>query len=59
VRSGRRLKAEHVRDYGIVVFRAWAVRVLLDRLPGLPDQRNLLNLVDQNATVGYPRVRSR
>jgi ribose transport system permease protein len=52
VRSPRRLKAEHVRDYGIVAFFivlfcyfAVASNVFLT-------SQNLLNLVFQNATIG-------
>ena len=54
VRSGRRLKAEHVRDYGIVVFVLGLFAYFSIASPVFLTSGNLLNLVDQNATVGIP-----
>ncbi len=52
VRSPRRLKAEHVRDYGIVVF-AIALFIYFSVASSVfLTKNNLLNLVYQNATIG-------
>lgn len=54
VRSQRRIKAEHVRDYGIVVF-AIALFVYFSIASSVfLTKNNLLNLVFQNATIGIP-----
>ena len=54
VRGGRRLKAEHVRDYGIVAF-FFAVFIYFSLAsPVFLTSQNLLNIVYQNATVGIP-----
>src|ERR1700683_3336083 len=54
VRSGRRLKAEHVRDYGIVVFVVALFAYFSIASPVFLTSGNLLNLVNQNATIGIP-----
>ena len=54
VRSGRRLKAEHVRDYGIVVFVIGIFVCLSLASPVFLTSGNLLNLVYANAVVGIP-----
>src|SRR5471030_2896386 len=54
VRSGRRLKAEHVRDYGIVVFTAAIFVYFSLASPVFLTSGNLLNLVYSQATVGIP-----
>src|ERR1700691_4431165 len=54
VRTGRRLKAEHVRDYGIVVFVIALFAYFSIASPVFLTSGNLLNLVNQNATVGIP-----
>ena len=52
VRSLRRIKAEHVRDYGIVVF-AIALFIYFSIASSVfLTKNNLLNLVFQNATIG-------
>lgn len=54
VRSQRRLKAEHVRDYGIVVFFV-ALMVFFSLASDVfLTKDNLLNIVNQNATIGIP-----
>ena len=51
-RSSRRIKAEHVRDYGIVVF-AIALFIYFSIASSVfLTSQNLLNLVFQNATLG-------
>jgi ribose transport system permease protein len=51
-RSSRRIRAEHVRDYGIVVF-AIALFIYFSIASSVFfTSQNLLNLVFQNATVG-------
>ena len=54
VRSRRRLKAEHVRDYGIVVFVIALGLYFSIASPVFLTSGNLLNLVYENATVGIP-----
>ena len=54
VRSGRRLKAEHVRDCGIVVFVIGLFAYFSIASPVFRTSGNLLNLVYANATVGIP-----
>jgi ribose transport system permease protein len=54
VRSGRRLKAEHVRDYGIVVFVIGIFIYFSVASPVFLTSGNLLNLVYANAVVGIP-----
>jgi ribose transport system permease protein len=54
VRSGRRLKAEHVRDYGIVVFVVAIFIYFSLASPVFLTSGNLLNLVYANAVVGIP-----
>jgi ribose transport system permease protein len=54
VRSGRRLKAEHVRDYGIVVFFVGLFVYFSLASPVFLTSNNLLNIVYANATVGIP-----
>jgi ribose transport system permease protein len=50
--GGRRLRAEHVRDYGIVVF-AIALFIYFSVASNVfLSSQNLLNLVFQNATIG-------
>jgi ribose transport system permease protein len=51
-RSLRRIKAEHVRDYGIVVFAAALFIYFSIASPVFLTSQNLLNLVYQNATIG-------
>lgn len=52
MRSQRRIKAEHVRDYGIVVF-AIALFIYFSVASSVfLTSQNLLNLVFQNATIG-------
>jgi len=54
VRTKRRLRAEHVRDYGIVVF-LFAICVYFSLAsPVFLTSGNLLNIVYLNATVGIP-----
>jgi len=52
VRSPRRLKAEHVRDYGIVVFAIGLFVYFSIASSVFLTKSNLLNLVNQNATIG-------
>jgi ribose transport system permease protein len=54
VRSGRRLKAEHVRDYGIVVFLIGIFVYFSLASSVFLTSGNLLNLVYANAVVGIP-----
>jgi ribose transport system permease protein len=54
VRSGRRLKAEHVRDYGILVFFVGIFIYFSIASPVFLTSGNLLNLVYENAVVGIP-----
>ena len=54
VRSGRRLKAEHVRDYGIVVFVIGIFIYFSLASPVFLTSGNLLNVVYANATVAIP-----
>jgi ribose transport system permease protein len=54
VRSGRRIKAEHIRDYGIVVFVIGLFVYFSIASPVFLTSGNLLLLVYQNATVGIP-----
>jgi ribose transport system permease protein len=49
---GRRLTAEHVRDYGIIVVFVVLFIVLSITSPSFLSVDNLLNLVRQNAAVG-------
>lgn len=51
VRS-RRIKAEHIRDYGIVVFAVALFCYFTVASPDFLTWQNLLNLVFQNATLG-------
>ena len=54
VRSGRRIKAEHIRDYGIVVFVIGLFAYFSLASPVFLTSGNLLNIVYLNATVGIP-----
>jgi ribose transport system permease protein len=51
-RSMRRIKAEHVRDYGIVVFAIALFIYFTIASSVFLTKNNLLNLVYQNATIG-------
>ena len=48
----RRIKAEHIRDYGIVVFAVALFAYFSFASPDFLTWQNLLNLVFQNATLG-------
>jgi ribose transport system permease protein len=52
VRSQRRIRAEHIRDYGIVGFFAALFIYFWVASPVFLTSQNLLNLVSQNATTG-------
>lgn len=52
VRSLRRIRAEHIRDYGIVVFAIALFLYFSIASPVFFTKNNLLNLVFQNATIG-------
>ena len=52
VRSSRRIRAEHVRDYGIVVFAVALFIYFSIASPVFLTSQNLLNLLFQNATIG-------
>src|SRR6516164_7435025 len=52
VRSSRRIRAEHVRDYGIVVFAVALFIYFSIASSVFLTSQNLLNLVFQNATIG-------
>jgi ribose transport system permease protein len=52
LRAQRRLRAQHVRDYGIVVFAVALVAYFSVASPVFLTSQNLLNLVFQNATIG-------
>jgi len=52
VLSGRRIKAEHVRDYGIIVFAVALFAYFAVASSVFLTSQNLLNLVFQNATIG-------
>jgi ribose transport system permease protein len=52
VRSPRRIRAEHVRDYGIVAFFVALFAYFSIASPVFLTSQNLLNLVNQNATIG-------
>jgi ribose transport system permease protein len=52
IRSPQRIKAEHVRDYGIVVFAIALFLYFWVASPVFLTSQNLLNLVFQNATIG-------
>ena len=52
VRRQRRIKAEHVRDYGIVVFAIALFVYFTIASSVFLTKSNLLNLVSQNATIG-------
>jgi ribose transport system permease protein len=52
VRSQRRIKAEHIRDYGIVVFAVALFIYFAVASSVFLTSQNLLNLVFQNATLG-------
>jgi ribose transport system permease protein len=54
VRSGRRIRAEHVRDYGIVAFFLAVFIYFSLASPVFLTSQNLLNIVYENATVGIP-----
>jgi ribose transport system permease protein len=54
VRSGRRIRAEHVRDYGIVGFFVAIFIYFSLASPVFLTSQNLLNIVYANATVGIP-----
>ena len=54
VRSRRRIKAEHIRDYGIVVFVIGLFVYFSLASPVFLTSGNLLNLVYANAVVGIP-----
>jgi ribose transport system permease protein len=51
-RPPRRIKAEHIRDYGIVVFAVVLFIYFSIASPVFLTSQNLLNLVFQNATLG-------
>src|SRR5215469_15985555 len=51
-RPPRRIKAEHIRDYGIVVFALVLFIYFSIASPTFLTSNNLLNLVFQNATLG-------
>jgi ribose transport system permease protein len=53
-RSGRRIRAEHVRDYGIVAFFIAVFVYFSVASPVFLTSSNLLNIVYENATVGIP-----
>src|ERR1700743_638767 len=50
--SQRRIRAQHVRDYGIVVFAIALFIYFSVASPVFLTSQNLLNLVFQNATIG-------
>ena len=50
--SQRRIRAQHVRDYGIVVFAIALFIYFWVASPVFFTSQNLLNLVNQNATIG-------
>ena len=52
VRSSRRIRAEHIRDYGIVVFAVALFIYFSIASPVFLTSQNLLNLLFQNATIG-------
>ncbi|HEY6470427.1 MAG TPA: hypothetical protein VI434_11740, partial [Candidatus Dormibacteraeota bacterium] len=52
LRAQRRIKAEHVRDYGIVVFAIALFAYFTIASSVFLTKSNLLNLVSQNATIG-------
>jgi ribose transport system permease protein len=52
VRSPRRLKAEHVRDYGIVAFAVALFVYFAIASNVFLTSQNLLNVASQNATIG-------
>ena len=52
MRAQRRIKAEHVRDYGIVVFAIALFIYFTIASSVFLTKNNLLNLVYQNATIG-------
>jgi len=54
VRSQRRIKAEHIRDYGIVVFFVALFVYFSLASDVFLTKSNLLNVVNQNATIGIP-----
>src|SRR5580693_8149854 len=53
-RSRRRIRAEHIRDYGIVVFVIGIFIYFSLASPVFLTSGNLLNLVYANAVVGIP-----
>jgi ribose transport system permease protein len=55
-RSFNRIRAEHVRDYGIVVFAIALFLYFWVASPVFLTSQNLLNLVFQNATIGIAGV---
>jgi ribose transport system permease protein len=50
----RRLRAQHVRDYGIVAFALAIFTFFSLASPVFLTSGNLLNVIDQNAVVGIP-----
>lgn len=52
IRSPRRLRAEHVRDYGIVAFAVALFAYFAVASNVFLTSQNLLNLISQNATIG-------
>jgi ribose transport system permease protein len=54
--AGRRITAQHVRDYGIVVFAVALFCYFWVASPVFLTSDNLLNLVSQNATTGIAAV---
>ena len=54
VRSGRRIRAEHVRDYGIVAFVIGIFVYFSLASPVFLASGNLLNIIYANATVAIP-----
>ncbi len=52
VRLQRRIRAEHIRDYGIVVFAVALFLYFSIASSVFLTKNNLLNLVSQNATIG-------
>jgi ribose transport system permease protein len=52
VRSARRIRAEHIRDYGVVVFAAALFIYFTVASSVFLTSQNLLNILFQNATIG-------
>ena len=52
VRSARRIRAEHIRDYGVVVFAGALFIYFTVATSVFLTSQNLLNILFQNATIG-------